>query len=172
VIHRKHGQKVSCVFSGRMNDHARELEAQVQRLGLQDQVRFVGFVSPLELRCLYGLCRAMVIPTKFEAASFPLWEGFHARVPTACSNVTSLPEQAGDASLIFNPDDPEEIAGIVHRIWNDAGLRDELVRRGERQVAKFTWERTARAFRALYRQVAGRPPTAEDRESLRQAATL
>ena len=97
------GTRVNAVFAGRRNEHAHTLDDLTHRLGLQNQVIWPGFVSGLELACLYGLARAVVIPTLFEAASFPLWEAFQAGVPAACSNVTSLPEQAGDAALLFDP---------------------------------------------------------------------
>ena len=67
---------------------------------MDDQVNFLEFVSPLELQALYRLCRCVVIPTKFEAASFLLWEAFYAGVSVACSNVTSLSKKAGNAALI------------------------------------------------------------------------
>ena len=111
---------------------------------------------------MYRLCRCVVIPTKFEAASGPLWEAFAAGVPAACSNVTSLPDQAGDAALLFDPCQPEEIAGAIHQLWRDEALRRSLVERGKRNVARFTWERTARIFRAHYRRIANRCLSEED----------
>jgi len=86
--------------------------------------------------------------------------------PVACSTVTSLPEQAGDAALLFDADRPEEMAGAIARLWTDPALRAQLAARGRERVAHFTWDRTARVFRAHYRRIAGRPLTDEDRESL------
>jgi len=123
---------------------------------MASQVRFLGFVTPRQLRTLYGLARAVVVPSLFEAASAPLWEAFASEVPAACSNVTSLPEQAGDAALVFDPRQPAEITAAVVRIWRDEGLRAQLVDRGRARVRAYTWERTARHFRAHYRRLAGR----------------
>lgn len=158
----RRGLVVPLVCSGRMNTFYPTIARRVERLGLKAQVRFVGFVSPLELQCLYKLSRAMVIPTKFEAASFPVWEAFLAEVPVACSNVTSLPEQAGDAAVIFDPDSDAAIADAVASLWENAELRQKLVCRGRRRVTQFTWDRTARTFRAHYRRLAGRPLIDED----------
>ena len=104
----------------------------------------------------------MLIPSKFEAASFPLWEAFLAGVPAACARVTSLPAQAGDAALLFDPDDVDEIGATLLRLWSDAGLRSTLASRGRKAVQAFTWSRTAALFRAHYRRIAGRPLTEED----------
>jgi len=158
--------KVDLVCSGALNDFFPEVEAHARRLRLEDQVRFVGFVPPVDLQALYRLARAVVIPSKFEAASFPLWDAFLSGVPAACSTVTSLPKQAGDAALLFDPDSPEEMADAIQRLWTDAELRATLVARGESSVSRFTWERTARHFRAHYRRIAGRALTEADVELL------
>jgi glycosyltransferase involved in cell wall biosynthesis len=168
LLHARHGIDVPLVCSGVQNSFFPTIERRVHRLELRDQVRFVGFVSPVELQCLYCLCRAVVVPTKFEAASFPLWEAFLAGAPVACSNVTSLPEQAGDAALLFDPDRPEEIADAIARLWTDPALRAALAERGRERVAPFTWQRTARLFRAHYRRIAGRTLTEEDRTLLEE----
>jgi glycosyltransferase involved in cell wall biosynthesis len=159
----QYGMRISAVFCGKKYDKFyKTIEDEVNRLGLQDQVTFLGFVSPVEVRALYRLCRCVVIPTKFEAGSFPLWEAFLMGVPAACSNVTSLPEQAGSAALLFDPDKPEEIASQIYRLWTDDKLRSELVERGRQNVARFSWERTARVFRAHYRRIADEPLNDED----------
>jgi glycosyltransferase involved in cell wall biosynthesis len=160
------GIKIAAVFSGTKYKFYKTIDNKVKELALQDQVIFLGFVSPMELRGLYKLCRAAVIPTKFEAASFPLWEAFMMGVPVACSNVTSLPQQAGDSALLFDPDNSEEIARQIHRLWTDDKLRYELIERGKQNVSRFSWERTARIFRAHYRQIAKRSLNDEDMELL------
>src|SRR4029077_12189294 len=91
---------------------------------------------------------AVVIPSLFEAASAPLWEAFLAGVPAACSNVTSLPDQAGDAALVFDPDDIDAIGEAIRRLWFDEQLRERLITAGHRRVQEFSWGRAARLFRA------------------------
>lgn len=166
VLRREHGITASLVCCGMQNAFFPAIARRVRAMGLSDQVRFVGFVSPVELQCLYRLCRAVVIPTRFEAASFPLWEAFLAGAPTACSNVTSLPEQAGGAALLFDPNRAEEMADAVARLWTDAALRERLAARGREQVRRLTWDRTARIFRAHYRRIARQPLSDEDRKLL------
>lgn len=95
----RHGLRPALVCSGGLTDHARHVDARIRALNLQDRVRMLGYVDAEELQCLYGLCSAVVIPTLFEAASFPLWETFRSGRPAACANVTSLPRQAADAAM-------------------------------------------------------------------------
>ncbi len=160
------GLVVPLVSTGHKNAHYWVLERRARSLGISEQVHFLGFVTPTELQCLYRASAAVVIPSLFEAASFPLWEAFLAGVPAACSNVTSLPAQAGDAALVFDPSDVAQIADAVARLWTDRALGAELSRRGSANVARFSWERTARMFRAHYRRIAGRPLDPEERDLL------
>ncbi len=162
----RHGERIQFVFSGRISEHHSMLEKRVNQLDLAEQVRFLGFVTPMELQCLYRLCRGVAIPTKFEAASFPLWEAFLAEAPTACSNVTSLPTQAGDAALVFDPDDSDDIARNLYELWTDEALRKKLSERGAENVKRFTWQKTALHFRAVYRQVLGLQLSGEDQAIL------
>ncbi len=165
----REGLTVSFVSSGQKTEFCTKIEDRARRLGIDDQVRFLGFVSPLELQCLYRLSRCVVIPTRFEAASFPLWEAFFAGIPAACSRVTSLPEQAGDAALLFDPDRPEEIAEVVRSLWTNEELRHTLVERTHRNVSQLSWERTARIFQTLYRKTGGQELGVEERALLAAA---
>ncbi len=171
-VRERHGISARLVSSGRKNEYFPEIERAVRRLGLESQIRFTGFVTPLELQCLYRMAACVVIPTRFEAASFPLWEAFLAGVPAACSNVTSLPEQAGDAALVFGPDETDLICESIHRLLTDEELRRVLVTRGRANVAKFSWDATARRFQAHYRRLAGRALSGEELALMREAPAL
>jgi glycosyltransferase involved in cell wall biosynthesis len=167
ILKKRYGMIVSVVFTGSITDSFfPQIVRHIEKLRLKAQTRFLGFVTPIEVQCLYRLAKCVVIPTKYEAGSFPLWEAFLSGVPVACSNVTSLPAQAEDAALIFNPDQPEEIADAILRLWTDESLRQLLSERGRKNVARYSWEHTARIFRAHYRRIAERPLTEEDRTLL------
>jgi glycosyltransferase involved in cell wall biosynthesis len=162
LLRRDRGTVVPFVSSGFQNEYFSKLKHREDQLGLSDQTHWLGFVTPLELQSLYRLATAVVVPTRFEAASGPVWEAFVAGTPVACSTVTSLPQQAGDAAILFDPDDIPEIADAIGRLWTEEGLRNLLVERGRAMVAPFSWDLTARLFRAEYRRIAGQSLTPED----------
>jgi glycosyltransferase involved in cell wall biosynthesis len=166
LIRDRHGITIPLVSSGNRTDHFTTIQRRAAELDLSNALRFVGFVSPLELQCLYRLCRCVAIPTLFEAASGPMNEAFMAGAPVACSDVTSLPEQAGDSAIVFDPRNPADVADALWRLWTDDSLRQTLVQRGKLNVSRFTWDRTARHFRAHYRKLAHRALTEEDRALL------
>jgi glycosyltransferase involved in cell wall biosynthesis len=162
----RNGEVVPLVGTGRLTEFEAEIRRAAHRLGLERSLHLLGFVPPDDLQALYALARCVVIPTLFEAASFPLWEAFQNGVPAACSNVTSLPEQAADGALVFDPRDPAAIAEALWALWCDEPVRRRLVERGSARVAQFTWERTARTFRAHYRRLGGRALDDRDRALL------
>lgn len=156
ILRDRHGLRVHAVFTGRQNEFFPVIERRVRRLGLRDQVRFTGYVPPLELAALYRLARLLAFPSTFEGFGLPIVEAFRAGLPVACARTTSIPELAGDAALLFDPERPDDVAAALARLWSDGRLRAELADRGRRRVAAMSWRDVALRYRALYRLVAGR----------------
>jgi len=139
-----------------------KIKQHIEKLNLNSQVQFLGMVSYQELRAIYKLSQFVIVPTLFEAASGPVFEAWYEGISVACSTVTSLPEQARDAALLFDPFSVQAIADAVQRLTTDERLRLDLVEKGQRRLMDFDWERTAKAYRAVYRRAAGRPLSEED----------
>jgi glycosyltransferase involved in cell wall biosynthesis len=161
TLHRS-GRTAHLVFSGRITSHKTVLERQAANLGLDGFVHFVGFVTPQQLQVLYRRATACVIPSLFEAASFPAWEAFLAGAPVAVSNITSLPEQVGDAGLLFDAKDVAQVGSVLIRLWDDLQCRETLRARGFQRVRQLSWRKTALHFRAIYRMLSGHALTEED----------
>ena len=163
----KHGLKMQLVCTGARHEASwPKLTERIEALRLQDQVRFLGFVSAAELKSLYALARCLVLPTLFEANSLPIFEAWAEGTPVASSNVTALPEQVMDAGLLFDPLDPEAMGDAIARLFQDDALCADLRTNGKARLADFDWNRTARAYRAVYRRTAGLRLSEEDNELL------
>lgn len=140
------------VCTGRLNDFYPVIQQEVKKAGLEDRIRFLGVVSEADLRSLYMQCRLVIVPTIYEAGSFPVMEAILLHVPVVCSNVTSLPDTIGDVEFMFNPHDTEEIARILRLGVFD----DDFVRRcrqnSERQRSRLLDSKHAAeaAFQHLY----------------------
>jgi len=143
-----------------------KIQARVNELKLGSQVQFLGFVPDLELRAIYRLSQFLVLPTLFEASSLPIYEAWSEGVPVASANVTALPDQAMGAALLFDPHSTASMAEAIVRMATDETLREELRQRGRRRLEDFDSERTAKAYRAVYRRAARAPLTEEDCELL------
>ncbi len=148
-----------------------DIPALVHKLALDEHVHVLGFLSESDLAAVYQHARGVVVPTLFESASFPIWEAFERGIPVACSSVTALPRQVGDAAIVFDPYDVSAIAAAMTQLWTDEELREALIAKGKVRVAQFSWEHTGQRYLALYRELAG-VATADDRELLEQVPQI
>ncbi len=125
----------------------------IEERGLSDTIVHLGYRSPLELRCLFQKAEALVFPSLFEGYGMPVAEAIISKTPVICSNVTSLPEIAGKAAVMFNPQSTEEIASSMLRITKDTGLRIDLIEESKIERKKFNARKIAIQTLSLYRRV-------------------
>jgi glycosyltransferase involved in cell wall biosynthesis len=155
---RRDGCRHRLVLAGPRWSGAEAIDAAIARLGLAPHVTLTGFVPNDELPRLYAAADAFVFPSLFEGFGIPLLEAMASGTPSCASNVSSLPEVAGDAALLFDPHDPAAITDALRRVLQDEVLRARLRVRGLRRVAEFTWERSARGVLAAIDELV--PPCA------------
>jgi glycosyltransferase involved in cell wall biosynthesis len=146
-----------------------DLRRTVVRSGVQNDVRFLGFVPIEVLRIFYDEAKIFVFPSLYEGFGLPPLEAMAHGTPVVTSNVSSLPEVVGNAAVLVNPENVFEIMRALHRVLMDQALRDRMKERGYTQATKFSWELSVRRILEGYRQVAagdckttpGRQPAAD-----------
>jgi len=131
-------------------DH-RYPQAERVAADLTVRVLFIGPVADADLPALYSGARCFVFPSLYEGFGLPVLEAMACGTPVACSNVSSLPEVAGDAALYFDPRAVESVTATLCRIVTDAELRHQITRLGLQQAASFSWQHTANLTLAAYR---------------------
>ena len=131
------------VLCGNPTAHDADLHAEAERLGLGDRVDFLSFVEADVLEGLYAAAGCFVMASLNEGFGLPVLEAMGRGVPVACSNVSALPEVAGDAARYFDPYDVSDIGRVIVEILSDAALSEQLIDAGRRQAAGLTWQRTA-----------------------------
>ncbi len=134
------------------------IHARLAELAGRLDVVFAGAVDLPELVALYGAARAFAYPSFAEGFGFPVLEAMACGTPVVTSNVTSLPEIAGDAAELVDPCDISALAASVERLLVDDQRRRELVDRGLDRARSFSWPRTARGTLELLRSAAGGRP--------------
>ncbi len=117
-----------------------------------------GYVDDETLAALYSGARALVYPSLYEGFGLPIVEAMACGCPVICSNTSSMPEAAGEAAHLVDPEDPDDLAAALERVLEDGAYRESLVRRGFHRSAAFTWDRTARAALDVFQHVAERFP--------------
>lgn len=140
------------VFAGSPWCGSEAIDQAVQRLGLEEHVIFTGYVPNEVLPALYANADLFVFPSLFEGFGIPLLEAMMAGLPICASNRSSIPEVLGDAGLLFEPDDPQDIAGSIQRILDHSDLRAKLIGIGRTRVASFDWEVSAQSVLEVFRE--------------------
>lgn len=137
------------VLPGYATPHEAELRRHAAQLGVADDLRFIGWVTPGDLEGLYALATAFVFPSLYEGFGLPILEAMARGLPVACSSRGALAEAAGDAALLFDPESVSSITGVLRTLLEGTDGPTRAAR-GRAQAAKFSWNRTAAATRSVY----------------------
>jgi glycosyltransferase involved in cell wall biosynthesis len=133
-----------------------DLRRACVKAGVQNDVRFLGFVPIDVLRIFYDQAKIFVFPSLYEGFGLPPLEAMAHATPVVTSNTSSIPEVVGNAAVMVNPENVFEIMRALHRVLLDQPLREKLKARGVEQAAKFSWEASVRRMVEVYREVAKR----------------
>lgn len=151
---RRPGLVPDLVLCGALADEAGRLAEAARAMGLGDAVRFLGYLPDDDLTALFEGALLVVFPSLYEGFGMPVLEAMHFGKPVACSDVTSLPEVAGDAALLFDPRRPDDIARALERLLDAPELRAELARRGRERAAAVDAPAMARAYLEVLQEAA------------------
>ena len=144
------GGRAKLVIAGPLGEGELVLRRLAAELGIRENVIFTGFVDDSDLPALYSGAKVYACPSLYEGFGFTVLEAMACGTPVVSSSAASLPEVAGDAALYLDPNNPEEFAGGMHRVFADAVLRSTLVENGRKNVQRFKWANAAMATLAVY----------------------
>jgi glycosyltransferase involved in cell wall biosynthesis len=117
---------------------------------LQNHVHFIGFADEADLPILYSGAFCCAFPSLYEGFGLPILEAMACRTPVVTSNISSLPEVAGDAALLIDPYNVDELTYSIQRLLDDPVLYKTLVQKGYERVKEFTWAKSAQHLRQVY----------------------
>ncbi|OGO05361.1 MAG: hypothetical protein A2Y73_04860 [Chloroflexi bacterium RBG_13_56_8] len=122
-------------------------------MDLKDSVRFLGRVPLDDLVALYNAAAVCVYPSLYEGFGLPVLEAMACGCPVITSNVSSLPEVAGEAAILVDPYSVDELANAIQKLLDDESLAGDLRQRGLTRARLFSWERCAKETAAVYHKV-------------------
>jgi glycosyltransferase involved in cell wall biosynthesis len=154
ILKSEYGMVPQIICTGSSTPHRSVLDKQAREFGVADQLRFLGFVTPVELQAVFRTATAMIFPSRFEGFGLPILEAFHARLPVLSANATTLPEVARDAALYFNPNSPAELAALMKEVLEKPELRQDLIKKGTHVLSGYSIADMATNFQALYDRAA------------------
>jgi glycosyltransferase involved in cell wall biosynthesis len=125
----------------------------IHATNMGDYVHFIGFVDEKDLPTLYSGAVCFAFPSLYEGFGLPVLEAMACGTPVVTSNVSSLPEVAGDAALTIDPYNVEELAEALRRVIEDEALRKDLISKGFARAKQFSWDTSARQLIQIYRNL-------------------
>lgn len=137
------------VIVGRAGWALEEIRRLIRELGLESQVTFTSNVPDADLVSIYNLAKAFVYPSFYEGFGLAIAEAMACGVPVISSKISSIPEVVGDAGILINPYDVEELKRSIRRVIGDADLRKDMREKGLEKVKEYSWKNYAKQFSAL-----------------------
>ncbi len=131
------------IIVGRKAWNFNDVDEAHSQMNFKNEVKFLGHVPPNELGEIVASAFAMVYVSLFEGFGIPIVEAMSCEVPVITSNTTSMPEVAGDAALLVNPNSVEEISSAMKKLYEDSSVRYSLIEKGRTQIKNFSWDLTA-----------------------------
>ena len=131
---------INLILTGSQKNNYNNLMQRINKLNLKNKVKHLGYVDYEDLPYIYKMSKFLVMPTLFESVSIPIYEAFALEVAVCSSNTVALPEQVGDAGILFNPNDEGDIAHKMTMYLNDNSLRNDKAKLGLERVKDFNHE--------------------------------
>ena len=153
MTHKKISAKTWLLIVGRKGWFTRRIFSGVARLKHKDRIRFVGPVYGQDLSGIYQMATVMAYPSLFEGFGYPVLEAMQLGTPVLTSNISSMPEAAGNAAHLVEPEDVQDIADGLEKILVDEHLRTSMIRKGRAHAAQFSVRRMAKQTLSVYRQL-------------------
>jgi glycosyltransferase involved in cell wall biosynthesis len=153
IVANKFPDHLKLIVAGNTDYIGKEIFELVDDLSLSNKVIFTGFFPIEDLKCLYQCAELFLFPSFYEGFGLPVLEAFACGTPVVTSKKGSLPEVAGEAALLVDPCDPEDIASSVLKLLADKSLREEKRQLGLKQIEKFSWDDAARKTLEVFSQV-------------------
>ena len=143
----QHASPLRLIIAGRFAWQTSEVQKNYQQAKHQSDILFLNrYLHPQELSRLLAAAYALIYVSLFEGFGIPLIEAMNCDVPVITANTSSMPEVAGDAGLLVDPQSTNAIAAGIATLWHDNELRQRLIQNGQQQRQRFTWDKTAQKF--------------------------
>lgn len=144
------GHDIDLVIAGGRGWLEDPIYAAIQVQKLSEHVHFIGFADDADLPALYSNAACVALPSLYEGFGLPVLEAMACGTPVVTSNLSSLPEVAGDAALLIDPLDVDALVHALERLLTDSALRERMITAGIQRAARFTWERSAAQLSDIY----------------------
>ena len=150
---KKEDIKHKLVIAGTKRGKYKEIFETIDKLNLQNDIVFTGYISDEDLPALYNAADLFVYPSLFEGFGLLPLESMACGTPVITSNTSSLPEVVGDAGIMIDPHDVDRLADAMHEVLSNDRLREDMIKKGLERAKMFSWEKCAKETLKVYEEV-------------------
>lgn len=136
--------ELDLVIVGKKGWQYEEILSAPEKYGVKNKVKFIENAADEDLPHLYKSAKFFILPSLYEGFGLPVLEAMSYGCPVITSSVSSLPEAGGDGAFYVDPENVDDIKEKMQKLNDDKDLREELVKKGHRQIEKFSWEKSAK----------------------------
>jgi glycosyltransferase involved in cell wall biosynthesis len=148
-------REVSLVLAGSLGWRYQPLLSRIRSSKVARRIFMPGYIKSEDLAAVYGASSLFVYPSLYEGFGLPILEAMACGTPVITSNISSMPEVAGEAALLIDPHSPSDLASAMRRVLAEPAVSSSLSERGKLRAQSFTWDETARKTRQVYEQLVG-----------------
>lgn len=149
-------QDLQLIIIGKKGWLYEEILQKPSKLNIEEKVKFLNFIKDEELAGFYKSAICFVLPSLYEGFGLPVLEAMKNECPVITSDISSLPEAGGDAALYVDPENVNEIAEKMYKLVINKEIRHEMIQKGKKQVAKFSWEKSAKETLKVLEEIGSR----------------
>ncbi len=135
------------------NKMKRICDAAVRESGMGNRIVFTGFISEKELDSLFRMADFLIYPSLYEGFGIPVLEAMKMGLPVITSNTTAMPEVAGDAADLVNPNNVEEMTGVMSDLLQNRQRQEEMIEKGLERASAYTWQNVSESYLKLYQEI-------------------
>lgn len=151
-ILKEKGLVVNLILTGTISDQNllfEEMKKLIAKFELSENIKHIGFIDEKEKRAMFKLATALIMPSIGESFSLPIWESFYQGCTVLSSNAFDMPEQTGDAAILFDPNNIEDMAEKIYMVWTNENLRQAFIKKGYQRVKDMTLENYAKQWEKI-----------------------
>lgn len=153
ILKSKYDIDFKLVFTGNQDKERKNIERFINEKNLRDDVQYLGYIPQKEMPYVFHNAKLLVFPSKFEGFGIPLVEAMKSELPIVCSSSTCIPEIVGDAALLFDENDPEDIAEKIYELYENKDLSNTLIENGKKRCDLFSWENCSQKTIEILKQL-------------------
>ncbi|MFZ4398956.1 MAG: glycosyltransferase family 4 protein [Bacteroidales bacterium] len=153
ILKKKYSIDINFVISDLKISVINKIAKETSTLEILDQIIAIGYISTEKLPLLYSSCELFLYPSLRESFGLPILEAMSCKTAVLTSAISSMPEVAGNAALLVDPESPEQLADGIAKILTDTDFRKELIRKGLENISRFSWEKAANETLKIYKEI-------------------